>query len=484
MSDIFLSYSSKDVERAKQLAEALTRQGWSVWWDRTILPGKIFDRVIEAELAATRCVIVLWSNDSVESSWVRAEAEVAMKKGHLIPALLGEVNIPLVFRQFQAASLSDWDGDDNHAGFQQLLHAISTLLPRPDAEPAAAALRPAPVTAQQQSKAPEQTAPADPEDTTVAASDSPIRPKQQPHSYLNRVAWVLVFMLAGALVYFNLYPKDRADSPVLTQEPASPQMPPPPLDTKPSASKQETPAQASQTVHAAQDAGQPQPDITPILEPPAAPIKTQQAPPAPIPTKPTTPKAPPVVQSTARDAIVTKKPNTPPTLASSAPPSNPVVPVAPLTILAVTWAMPSDKGVASTSRIQDFSDKVSKTMTTVMQALLHRPVDFEYYYPSQQEYYRLLKDKDGYAESQALCKAYSVDLVVSGFIQGAKFVSAGYGYELTRDPVFSVFDCKAGKKISHSYKISESNQDNFPYEISIRSTFREFAEQKAALNNY
>lgn len=484
MSDIFLSYSSKDVERAKQLAEALTRQGWTVWWDRTILPGKIFDRVIEAELAATRCVIVLWSNDSVESSWVRAEAEVAMKKGHLIPALLGEVNIPLVFRQFQAASLSDWDGDDNHAGFQQLLHAISALLPRPDAATTAAALRPAPVTAQQQSRTPEQPDSADPEDT-IAASDSLTRPKHQPHSYLNRAAWVLVFMLAGALAYFNLYPKDQVVSPVLTQEPAPPQMHPP-LDTEPNASKQETPAPENQTAHTAQDAGQPQPDITPVLKSPAEPIKTQQAPPAPVqvPTKPTTPKPAPVVQSIVRDVIVTKKSTASPTLDSSVPPSKPVVPIAPLIILAVTWAMPSDKGVASTSRTQDFSDKVSKTMTTVMQAVLHRPVDFEYYYPSQQEYYRLLKDKNGYAESQALCKANSVDLVVSGFIPGAKFVSAGYGYELTRDPVFSVFDCTAGTKISHSYKVAESNQDNFPYEISIRNTFREFAEQKATLNNY
>lgn len=480
MSDIFLSYSSKDVERAKQLAEALTRQGWTVWWDRTILPGKIFDRVIEAELAATRCVIVLWSIDSVESSWVRAEAEVAMKKGHLIPALLGEVNIPLVFRQFQAASLSDWDGDDNHAGFQQLLHAISALLPRPDGITKAAALRSAPVTAQQQSRLPEQPVSADPEDM-LAAGNSPTRPDQQPHNYLNRAAWILVFMLAGALVYFNLYPKDRADSPVLTQEPAPPQTPRP-LHIEPSASKQKEPAQADQAVHAAQDAGQPQPDITPVPPTPAEPTKTQQAPPAPIPTKPSTLKPAPVVQGTARD--VTQKPSAPPTHASSTPPPMPVEPVAPLTILAVTWAMPSDKGVASTARIQDFSDKVSKTMTTVMQTVLHRPVDFKYHYPSQQEHYRLLKDKDGYVESQALCKANNVNLVVSGFIQGAKFVSASYGYELTRDPVFSVFDCKAGKKISHSYTIAESNQDNFPYEISIRNTFREFAEHKAALNNY
>jgi hypothetical protein len=32
-----------------------------VWWDRTILPGRTFDQVIEEALAATRCMIVVWS---------------------------------------------------------------------------------------------------------------------------------------------------------------------------------------------------------------------------------------------------------------------------------------------------------------------------------------------------------------------------------------------------------------------------------------
>ena len=43
MSDIFISYASADRDRARLLADALAQKGWSVWWDRTIPPGKEFD---------------------------------------------------------------------------------------------------------------------------------------------------------------------------------------------------------------------------------------------------------------------------------------------------------------------------------------------------------------------------------------------------------------------------------------------------------
>ena len=128
MHDIFLSYASEDRARASELASTLEKQGWNVWWDRTILPGKTFDRVIESELNAATCVIVLWSKISVESQWVRAEAGDALNKGRLIPALLEDAEIPLVFRQIQAASLLDWTGDPEHAGFIQLTRAITEFV--------------------------------------------------------------------------------------------------------------------------------------------------------------------------------------------------------------------------------------------------------------------------------------------------------------------------------------------------------------------
>ena len=127
-NDIFLSYDSGDRTRASQLAVALGKQGWEVWWDRTILPGKTFDRVIESELKAATCVIVLWSKTSVESRWVRAEASDALDKGRLIPVLLEDLEIPLVFRQIQAASLLDWSGDTEDAGFIQLTRAITVFV--------------------------------------------------------------------------------------------------------------------------------------------------------------------------------------------------------------------------------------------------------------------------------------------------------------------------------------------------------------------
>ena len=77
MSDIFVSYASADRDRARAVAQALTDQGWAVWWDRTIPPGRQFDEVIEEALDSARCVVVLWSKASVASQWVKTEAAEA-----------------------------------------------------------------------------------------------------------------------------------------------------------------------------------------------------------------------------------------------------------------------------------------------------------------------------------------------------------------------------------------------------------------------
>jgi hypothetical protein len=112
MGDIFISYAREDREKAKVLAHALVRYGWSVWWDRDIPPGRQFDEVIEEALTAAGCVIVLWSRHSITSSWVKTEAADAMRRRVLFPIFIEEdVKIPLEFRRLQAADLSKWQGD-------------------------------------------------------------------------------------------------------------------------------------------------------------------------------------------------------------------------------------------------------------------------------------------------------------------------------------------------------------------------------------
>jgi formylglycine-generating enzyme required for sulfatase activity len=128
VSDVFLSYASADRPRVAPLVEALRERGWSVWWDRTIPPGKTWDQVIESALADARCVVVLWSRRSIESHWVLTEAEEARNRRILVPALLEDVTIPLAFRRFQAANLVNWSGGMPSAGFDALAGAVAEVL--------------------------------------------------------------------------------------------------------------------------------------------------------------------------------------------------------------------------------------------------------------------------------------------------------------------------------------------------------------------
>src|SRR5262249_40648383 len=128
MADIFVSYASADRDRARALAEALATQGWSVWWDRTIPPGRQFDEVFEEVLAAAGGVVVRWSKASVASSWVKTEAADARDRKILVPVLIEDVKLPLEFRRMQAADLSQWRSGSPQS--DELFQAIAAALRR------------------------------------------------------------------------------------------------------------------------------------------------------------------------------------------------------------------------------------------------------------------------------------------------------------------------------------------------------------------
>ena len=131
MTDIFISYASADRDRARLLADALARRGYSVWWDRTIPPGRVFDEVIQEAIQGSRCMIVLWSAESVRSNWVKTEAAEGAARGILVPALIAETAPPIAFKRIQSANLAQWDGDETHTEYRNLLGSLERLMKAP-----------------------------------------------------------------------------------------------------------------------------------------------------------------------------------------------------------------------------------------------------------------------------------------------------------------------------------------------------------------
>jgi tetratricopeptide (TPR) repeat protein len=124
MASVFLSYVREDAEKAQALAGILERAGHSVWWDRQIRGGAQYSAEIESALTAAEKVVVLWSDESVTSAWVRDEAAAGRDTGRLIPIVLDNTQPPLGFRQFQTIDFSRWKGRSRPPQLRSLLDAL------------------------------------------------------------------------------------------------------------------------------------------------------------------------------------------------------------------------------------------------------------------------------------------------------------------------------------------------------------------------
>ena len=124
MSDVFLSYKSEDKEIAHKIADVIEQKGYSVWVDRIIPPGKEFYKVIKKEIDVASCVVVLWSNRSIESIDVKTEAKAGFARDILIPVLIENVEPPFEFTLIEAANLVEWDGTSSYHEFQLILESI------------------------------------------------------------------------------------------------------------------------------------------------------------------------------------------------------------------------------------------------------------------------------------------------------------------------------------------------------------------------
>ncbi len=124
---VFLSYGREDKAVARRVAECLDRVGYSVWWDPEIRVGAAYARAIAAALAESDCVVVLWSEHSIDSDWVQAEADKGWRRGILVPVVIDAVEPPMPFGRLETLDLVGWARRDEPAGFEVLLQAVETF---------------------------------------------------------------------------------------------------------------------------------------------------------------------------------------------------------------------------------------------------------------------------------------------------------------------------------------------------------------------
>jgi len=88
VTDIFISYSSKDRAVAERLRDALAGAGYDVFWDQSTPAGQDWDSWIRERLTGARLVVTLWTKSSVASPNVRHEAIIAREAGKLLPVMV------------------------------------------------------------------------------------------------------------------------------------------------------------------------------------------------------------------------------------------------------------------------------------------------------------------------------------------------------------------------------------------------------------
>lgn len=130
---IFLSYTRPDKARAEQIIKALEQGGCIVWWDGLLDGGVAFASTTEDQLESADAVVVLWSEASIASHWVRDEATRGRERGRLVPVSLDGVMAPLGFRQFQLLDLKKWRGSPIAPEMMNLLRAVMIVAGQEDA---------------------------------------------------------------------------------------------------------------------------------------------------------------------------------------------------------------------------------------------------------------------------------------------------------------------------------------------------------------
>lgn len=101
MTHIFLSYRKTDHDLCQAFKQRLEDEGYKVWWDDHLKPGRDYSRDLEDRLRSAAAIVTLWTRRSVQSKWVYFETLMASEMEKSVPLKLDDCELPEGLRTLQ-----------------------------------------------------------------------------------------------------------------------------------------------------------------------------------------------------------------------------------------------------------------------------------------------------------------------------------------------------------------------------------------------
>jgi len=132
MVDVFISYASKNRRYAEKLSSHLESWGIIVYCHEIttaneIQAGNDFTVYLENEISEAKVLVVLWTEDSRSSSFVKEEALLALRQGKLFQVLVDGIEPPFGFSLQQGCKMTLRNGDFEESSLSEFADQIRIL---------------------------------------------------------------------------------------------------------------------------------------------------------------------------------------------------------------------------------------------------------------------------------------------------------------------------------------------------------------------
>jgi formylglycine-generating enzyme required for sulfatase activity len=127
--DVFISYPRVERSKVELIKAKLDALGLDTFFDiHGIDGGDTFPDVIDHALKSAKAVLGVWSPRAFQSKWCMIECRVGAARGVLVPIAVerfSELDMKSDFMTTNYLDLTDFDGRENHEGWQRTLRSLS-----------------------------------------------------------------------------------------------------------------------------------------------------------------------------------------------------------------------------------------------------------------------------------------------------------------------------------------------------------------------